>query len=145
MSPSKGKNHGIGEQYARFVYKTCILRFFIIHIGSQHGFELVVATIVVVEDNTCQLVVSLFIPYFGIEKIYFAGASYFGLTVLSYRVHHKALIGVCAFHCIDKRSILRQEVYAITIVIVYRATPSELVDMIAIETKNGIDIAVAPC
>ena len=82
MSPSKGKNHGIGEQYARFVYKTCILRFFIIHIGSQHSFELVVATIVVVEDNFCQLVVGFFVPYFGIEKIHFIGTCNFGLTVL---------------------------------------------------------------
>ena len=145
MSPSEGKNHSIGEQYARFVYKTCILRFFIIHIGSQHSFELVVATIVVVEDNFCQLVVGFFVPYFGIKKIHFIGTCNFGLTVLSYRVHHKAFIGVCAFHRIDKRSVLRQEVYAIAIVIVHRATPSELVDMIAIKTKNGIDIAVASC
>ena len=145
MSPSEGKNHGIGEQYARFVYKTCILRFFVIHIGSQHGFKLVIATIVVVEDNTCQLVVGFFVPYFGIEKIYFIGTCNFSLTVLSYRVHHKALVRVCAFHRIDKRSVLRQEVYAIAIVIVYRATSPELVDMIAIETKNGIDIAVPRC
>ena len=145
MSPSKGKNHSIGEQYARFVYKTCILRFFVIHIGSQHRFKLVVATIVVVEDNTCQLVVGFFVPYFSIKKIHFIGTCNFSLTILPYRVHHKAFVGVCAFHRIDKRSILRQEIYAIAIVIVYRATPSELVDMIAIETKNGINIAVAPC
>ena len=145
MSPSEGKNHSIGEQYARFVYKTCILRFFVIHIGSQHGFELVIATIVVVEDNTCQLVVGFFVPYFCIEKIHFIGASNFSLTVLSYRIHHKVFVRMCIFHRIDKRSVLRQEVYAIAIVIVYRATPSELVDMIAIETKNGIDIAVASC
>ena len=145
MSPSKGKNHGIGEQYARFVYKTCILRFFVIHIRSQHGFKLVVTTIVVVEDNTCQLVVGFFVPYFGIEKIYFIGTCYFSLTILPYRVHHKALVRMCVFHRIDKRSVLRQEVYAIAIVIIHRATSPELVDMIAIETKNGIDIAVASC
>ena len=145
MSPSEGKNHSIGEQYARFVYKTCILRFFVIHIGSQNGFELVVATIVVIEDNFSQLVVGFFVPYFGIEKIYFIGTCNFGLTVLPYRVHHKAFVRMCAFHRIDKRSVLRQEVYAIAIVIIHRATPSELVDMITIETKNGINIAVAPC
>ena len=145
MSPSEGKNHGIGEQYARFVYKTCILRFFVIHIGSQHRFKLVVATIVVVEDNFCQLVVGFFVPYFGIKKIHFIGTCNFSLTVLPYRVHHKAFIGVCAFHRIDKRSVLRQEVYTIAIVIVHRATSSELVDMIAIKTKNGINIAVASC
>ena len=82
------------------------------------------------------------IPHLGIEEVDRSLRNLIFLSILSYGIHYKRLVGIGLFHAFDKVFERLVKIDTITVVVVSLSTVAQLVYLITVEIKHGIDIAV---
>ena len=143
MRTAQSKHDSIRQQNTRRIKFPPVIRLVIIHISCKNRIQLIIAIYSIFIKNSFQIgKISLIRPYFIIEEIHFIRLPYLTGTVTAHRIHHQALVRMHLLHCIYKRGISLTQVNRNTTIIIKRATSSQLVYLITIESEVCIYIVI---
>ena len=95
--------------------------------------------------STCQAVACVVSPHFVVEEIHFARPRYLRCAPSRDSIHDEPLFGMPVLHVVDEGSKSVSKIDAVPVIIVDIASRAELVNLVAVEVKEAVNLVVAFC
>ena len=150
MRPAEREHDGICHDDAGRVEVLAVRG--VVHVGGKDGAKGRVEVEVLVDDvldvreasvAARKTASGLIAPDFRVEEVHLSCPCNLLCAPLSYGVHDKPLVGVSVLHVVDERREAVAKVDAVAIIVIDSATSAELVNLVAVEVEEGIDLVVA--